>query len=106
MTGHGCLLWLTFTHIFLLGFVVDSVVGFTLTGGEVGPTEGMNGAIVCCGCAACVDEDAIAVIATTVDDVVGDGDSAVRLWPEASVNGTKIPHHKNKILVRGNVRVF
>ena len=74
-----CLLSLTFTHIFLRGFVVDFIVGFTLAGGEVGPTEGMNGAIVCCGCAACVGEGAIAVIATTVDDVVGDGVSAVGL---------------------------
>ena len=87
----GCLLSLTFTHIFLLGFVVDSVVGFSLAGGEVGPTEGINGVIVCSGCAACVDEGTITVTATTVDDVVGEGASAVRLWPAASVNGTTIP---------------
>ena len=65
----GCLLWLTFTHRFLLGFVVDTVVGFTPVGGEVGPTEEMNGVIVCSGCAACVDEGTIAVIATTVEEM-------------------------------------
>ena len=80
-------------HIFLLGSVVDSSVGFSLAEGEVGSTEGMNGVIVCCGCAACVDEGTIAVIATTVDDGVGDGASAVRLWPAASVNETTVPQH-------------
>ena len=91
-----CLLSLPFTHIFLLGFVVDStVVGFTLAGGEVGLVEAIDGtiAIVCCGCAACVGEGAIAVTTTTVDDVVDASAGAARLWPAASVNRTTVHRH-------------